>query len=295
MANHTTIHHDYYKILGIKKSASQSEIKRAYRTLIGIYHPDRGGGNQAQIFLLNEAYETLKDPQKRLQYDRLHAMQFGHNAHAQQLWHAFGAQAANLFKSAKNNLNHNTAIKNARSVLGSWEQFGKQFNKPEPSILTISLATALAGGRVQFSWQQQLIQTTLPKGLYQGAMVKLTINGAAVWFAIKIQSTACTYVDKRDIHHTITIYPWQAALGDDITLAMFDNLVITVPPLSNSERSLKLVGKGIDSGDKAAGDLYIYPKIELPPTDKLTVAQRAAFIALKASFEQSTPNPTSKV
>lgn len=290
----THINHDYYKILGIKKSASQSEIKRAYRTLIGIYHPDRSGdGNQAEIFLINEAYETLKDPNKRTKYDRLHTMQFGlYNHHTQQLWQTLGVQAANLFKNAKNSLNHNTTynttIKNVRSVLGNWEQFSKQFHKQQPSTLSISLTTALLGGQVQFSWRQQFIQTTLPKGLYQGAMVKLTISGEAVWFVIKIQSTACTYVDKRDIHHTIGVYPWQLALGDTITLEMFDNLNITLPPLTSSEQTFKLTGKGIGSTDEMTGDLYIYLKLQLPHSDNLTPAQQAAFIALKNSFEHTS-------
>ena len=59
---------DYYKTLGVSKTASQDEIKRAYRSLAKIHHPDRGG-NEKQFQQINEAYDTLKDPQKRQDYD----------------------------------------------------------------------------------------------------------------------------------------------------------------------------------------------------------------------------------
>jgi molecular chaperone DnaJ len=64
---------DYYEILGVEKSASQDEIKKAFRRLAIQYHPDKEGGNEAKFKELNEAYEVLKDTEKRKRYD-----QFGH-------------------------------------------------------------------------------------------------------------------------------------------------------------------------------------------------------------------------
>lgn len=87
---------DYYEVLGVDKHASLSQIKQAYRTLIKTYHPDRYLANQDKALLLNEAYETLKDPQKRQKYDCLYREQF-----VNQSWYAFGARAANLLKRAK--------------------------------------------------------------------------------------------------------------------------------------------------------------------------------------------------
>ena len=61
---------DYYHILGIEKSASDEEVKKAYRRLAHQYHPDRPGGNEQKFKEINEAYQTLSDKTKRIQYDR---------------------------------------------------------------------------------------------------------------------------------------------------------------------------------------------------------------------------------
>src|SRR5437868_2592650 len=64
---------DYYDILGVSKSASADDIKRAYRKLAAVHHPDKHGGDDAKFKEIGEAYDTLKDPQKKAGYD-----QFGH-------------------------------------------------------------------------------------------------------------------------------------------------------------------------------------------------------------------------
>src|SRR3972149_9928927 len=64
---------DYYKILGLKKPATETEIKRAYRKLAHEHHPDKGGGDEKKFKEVSEAYQVLSDPEKRKQYD-----QFGH-------------------------------------------------------------------------------------------------------------------------------------------------------------------------------------------------------------------------
>ena len=61
---------DYYSILGIQKTASEEEVKKAYRTLAHKHHPDKAGGNEAKFKEINEAYQVLSDKNKRAQYDR---------------------------------------------------------------------------------------------------------------------------------------------------------------------------------------------------------------------------------
>ena len=64
------MHNDYYKILGLNKTASGEEIKKAYRKLAHQYHPDRAGGNAEKFKQINEAYQILSNQDKRQQYDR---------------------------------------------------------------------------------------------------------------------------------------------------------------------------------------------------------------------------------
>lgn len=286
MSNQRT-HHDYYKILGISKTASQDDIKRAYRTLIGIYHPDRRhhGTQSGHIFLINEAYETLKDPNKRASYDRLHALHFGIGGTTPPVWEMVGAHVGRFFRHAQKQLKQGMDA-NARIVIASWEQLKEQFdNKSTMPTLTITLATALCGGQVQFVWQNTKIKTTLPQGLYQGAMVKLIINHQPVWFVIKIHSSDDTYVEKRDIHHTLTLYPWQVALGETFNISFGKTLQITLPPLVDTEQAFKVAKAGIPgTNDEADGDLYLHLKLTLPTVTTLSPQQKQAFLDLKNSF-----------
>lgn len=283
------IQHDYYKILGIGKTASQDDIKRAYRTLIGIYHPDRHQQNMqdSHIFLINEAYETLKDPNRRANYDRLHTLYFGISGATSPIWEMVGGSVGKFFRQAQKQLKQGID-NNARIVIASWEQLKGQFdNKSTLPTLTITLAVALSGGQVQFVWQGTNIKTTLPQGLYQGAMVKLIINRQPVWFVINIQSSDDTYVNKRDIHHTLTLYPWQVALGETLNLSFSKNLQITLPPLVDTKRAFKIADAGIPSiNDEPNGDLYLHLKLTLPAVTTLSPQQKQAFIDLQNSFKK---------
>lgn len=285
------IQHDYYKILGVKKNATQSEVKQAYRILIGLYHPDRQDINQdnTSIFLINEAYETLKNPTKRAKYDTQHTLYFDAADMASSTWEMIGTRVGRFFRQAEQHIKQGLQQSfdtNARMVITSWERFKEQVNpKQKPPTLTICLDTALTGGQVSFTYKNQKIKTTFPKGLYQGAMVKLTMDMQAVWFMIQIQSTPVTYVDKKDIHHTHYVYPWQVAFNESFELP-FSGLSVPLPSLDNLNTPLKIAKQGIPSVQgESAGDLYVYFVLALPKVTTLTDEQRAAFLALKDSFK----------
>lgn len=281
--------HDYYQILGIKKTADQSDIKRAYRTLIALYHPDKGGTDFERAMLINEAYETLKDPVRRADYDAWYAVQFGVAGILSPTWGELGASVGRFFKSAEQNIRHNLkhspAFAQARSALS---QFADSLDD-DAGELSISLDVAMRGGSVSFVYQGRTVHATLPQGLHHGAKIKLTLPQEAVWFAVRVLTDADTRTDKKDIHRTVYVYPWSVALSQMCTIVHFgETLTLPLPPLDKLHLPHRLTGKGIPATpsdpQSQAGDLYVHFHLTLPPVHHLTDEQKRAFIALQDSF-----------
>ncbi|WP_066804999.1 J domain-containing protein [Moraxella oblonga] len=203
--------HDYYAILGVPKSASTDDIKHAYRQLAKRHHPDRAG-ESGQIVLINEAYATLKDPKKRAEYDIYHAVYFSVvgkftqkiNQEIQKSptvmanLQKFDIKAKRFAHFAEQRLHElqkdwqadKGIFKNAKTLLAKAQNIIKEAGKPPKDTLpTLIINTALSehGGQITFNHQGRTIRTTLPQGLVDGSQIKLTINGEAVWFMIKIE------------------------------------------------------------------------------------------------------------
>lgn len=187
--------HDYYKILGLSKSANSADIKHAYRKLATAHHPDRTD-DDGQMTLINEAYAVLKDPKKRADYDAFYVVQYSRAGQlAQKVAHE-------LSKSPTVMTNLKKAERQAH-VLAHFAQH--QFDKIMPTLqkrakilanklsdlmdkptLPITPQLACDGGQVVFDYHGRAVRTTLPQGLTDGSQIKLMIDGVAVWFVIKI-------------------------------------------------------------------------------------------------------------
>lgn len=270
---------DYYALLGVSPNASTDDIKKAYRTLIARHHPDRSASDSQHIFLLNEAYETLKDPQKRAHYDRVYA--FYAQSPTLPPWQLLAEQFGKLMKHAKQQF-HEQKIKGASRL---FQEFGEQFS-PQLPKLTISLDTAYQGGEHIFTYQSQKIKAKLPKGLYPKAKIKLSLNNKSVWFIIDIETSDDIVLNHKDVYKTVSVYPWQIALGETITFVhQGETLKIALPKMYDTKLPYAIPNKGIPAYkmDEKAGTLYIHFVITLPNAP-LTDQQKAAFLALKESF-----------
>lgn len=207
--------HDYYAILGVPKSASTDDIKHAYRQLAKRHHPDRAGEG-GQIVLINEAYATLKDPKKRAEYDVYHAVYFSAvgkltqkiNQEIQksptvkanlQKFDIKARQFANFAEQRLHELQKDWQadkgiFKNAKTLFAKAQtiiaQTAKEASRPpKDTFPTLIITPKLSqhGGQITFTHQGRTVRTTLPQGLTDGSQIKLTIDGVAVWFVIKVE------------------------------------------------------------------------------------------------------------
>ena len=158
---------DYYKILGVSKSATAAEIKKAYRHLAQQHHPDKGGDAE-QFKKINEAYQVLSDPKKRQAYDQFGTADFAGNS-------GFGGgNYEDIFRNAgfSGNVNFGGGLGDIFETF-----FGQAFSQVQVE-LQIKLTQALLGGNVQVTTQQgEKIDLKLPPGTQDGQAFKFKGKG----------------------------------------------------------------------------------------------------------------------
>ena len=224
---------DYYKIMGLERSATQEDIKRAYRKLARKYHPDVSKEPDAEekFKALGEAYEVLKNPEKRAQYDELGpywqqqsrgpSQDYSQRAHADPeqarkfedfINSIFGGQESSFYSSvfdqgqdihARVQINLEDSYHGAEKTL--------QLSRPQID----------AHGRVLN--QPRTIKVKIPKGVKDKQQIRLKGQGEKgrggkagdLYLEINIQPHPKFQLDNKDIHLNVGLYPWEAALGTE--------------------------------------------------------------------------------
>lgn len=304
---------DYYAALGVDKTATVEQIKRAYRKLARKYHPDlnKAADAEARFKDIAEAYEALSDPEKRAAYDALGpdhrdgrtftpppgwASGFEYSgrgdtdearAHSDFFETLFGRQAATRHGPRR----------------GGRQAGGDHHAKVEIELQdayrgarrTVTLRTPQvdAEGRVTLATRQ--LAVNIPKGVRSGQHLRLVGQGGAglgegpagdLYLEIQIAPDPRFRVDDRDVCIDLPVAPWEAALGARVTLPTPDgNVELSIPAGSANGRRLRLKGKGIPS--QPVGDLYAVLTIALPPSE--TAAAREAWKQLATVFADFNP------
>ncbi|HNW44617.1 MAG TPA: J domain-containing protein [Elusimicrobiales bacterium] len=309
---------DYYALLGVPKTAGETEIKSAYRRLALKYHPDRNQGNKSmegKFKEINEAYEVLSDSKKRKMYDQL-----GENwqdegyrpppggAYQQRQSPPGGFHYQHQGGQGGGFQQHGDFSEFFKSLFGEGGQAGQGFNgfggmedaAPERSQLDIEAELPLSiedlfhGGSKQLSFtyrggrkvETKNVTVKLPKNLRDGATIRLrgqgkTMGGHTGDLYLKIRLTP----DERftlkgdDLEVKVPVTPWDAALGAEVSVAAPDGAVkIKLPAGSACGQRLRLAGRGLPLAE-GRGDLYAVISIELPK--KLSPRQLDLFRKLK--------------
>ena len=287
---------DYYKILGVAEDASADEIKKAYRKLARKYHPDvsKEPGAEEKFKGLREAFEVLKDPAKRAEYDQLKklgAFEKSGNFHPPPEWRSTASyDSGDYWQGDAEQFSDFFASLFGR---GTARQPGGAGHPPRRrgedihARLSISLEEAAHGGekQVQFNVAEvdasgrlarrnKVLNIKIPPAMEPGQFMRLRGQGAPgigggepgdLFVEIELSPHPHFTVDGQDIYITVPITPWEAALGATVTVpSLGSHLNVKIPKGASSGQKLRLAGKGLPG--KSPGDLFVVLMVTIPKT-----------------------------
>jgi curved DNA-binding protein len=301
---------DYYATLGVEKSATPEAIKAAYLKLARKYHPDvsKEKGAEAQFKEVGEAYETLKDPEKRAAYDQLGRHAPGDEFRPPPDWQqSFGdtqfsfddLDLADLFAN----------------IAGHQRGGGPRApNAPRPgqdfeAAVRLTFDQAFAGTEIEFDMTvaepdasgvlrrvPRKVKVRIPKGVTDGQKLRVPGKGAKginggrdgdLYLDIHVDPHPLYRADGLDLYMELPLAPWEAVLGADVELPTpSGRIALKVPAGTQAGQKLRLAGRVLSRPDGSSGNLYAVAQIVVPTV--VDDRQRALFGELK---DGSTFNP----
>ncbi len=270
---------DYYKILEIEKTATDADIKKAYRKLARKLHPDLNPNDKnahKKFQGINEANEVLSDPEKRKKYDLYgkdwqHADQFEHQRHSQQRPPNQGGQ-----QFSGNDEGDFSSFFESMFGGGKSSRQTKYRGQDYNAELTLSLIDAMETQQQTLSVNGKNIRITIPAGIENGQVIKLKGYGAAgvnggpagdLYITFIISTNADFKRLGNDLFTKATIDLYTALLGGETTIETLKGKVkLKVNPETQYGTKIRLKGKGFPVYKKEgeAGDLYVTYEVKLP-------------------------------
>ncbi len=288
---------DYYETLGVSRSASADEIKAAYRKLARKYHPDvnKDPGAEEQFKLVTEAYEVLKDKEKRERYDALgenwqHGQDFTPPPGFESIFGNFGGGGARTRGGGGGMSDFFEAL--FGNLGGQGGGFGGGFGggpfggtqapakgADHQASITISVEDAARATTKSISLKTadgrtKSYDVKIPPGVSSGTKIRLAGQGGAamnggpagdLYLTIEIAPHPIYRVKGSDLEMDVKLAPWEAALGAKVEVPTPDGPVeLTIPAGTSSGRKLRLRDRGLRTGLSTRGHLYAIAKIVVP-------------------------------
>ena len=300
---------DYYETLGVSKTASEDEIKSAFRKLARKYHPDVAKDKKAaeeKFKQINEAYEVLSDPEKRRKYDQL-GENWNQPGGFQPPPQWGGGQPGGGFRRWGGGEDGGVEFEfggtgfsdffeaffgggRGRSAFGGFGQRGttaERGNDVEADIM-VTLEEALHGSTRQVSLRRagskktETYQVKIPRGVREGQRIRLAGQGEAgerggksgdLFLRVRLARHPDFSVEGSDLVHEVKIAPSQAVLGDQIIVPTLEgNARLKLPPGTQGGQRFRLRGRGLPGVSGQRGDLYVVVQIFIPK--KLSEGER---------------------
>ncbi len=320
---------DYYRILDVPRTASQDDIKKAFRRLSRKYHPDLAEDKAAaekRFKEINEAYQVLKDPEKRKKYDRLGAdweqadrvaagggqgfrrrRSRGDPFTRGETFHFGGTGFSDFFE---------TFFGSMGSAEG--DPFASGFTRESPfrnragrdveADIMVTLEEVLRGSTRQVTLRREgpdgslgkteTYQVRIPPGVSEGQRIRLAGQGEPgegdgraghLFLRVRFAAHPDFRVHGKDLHHELALMPWEAVLGCSREVPTpTGRAALKIPPGTQNGRGFRLRGHGLPNKSGDRGDLYVRVEIRIP--DRITEKERELWQSLARNRGESTHN-----
>lgn len=316
---------DYYATLDVKRDATADEIKKAFRKLARKYHPDVSKEKDAEQRMkeVNEAYAVLSDPEKRAAYDQVGSgYQSGQDFKPPPDWDA-GFEFSNQRFNARDAADFSDffaelfgraggfagahGMGGGAQAHGSFQMRGEDHHAKvmlgiEDSLRgatrQISLRVAKLDARGHLMMEPRTLNVKIPKGITEGQTIRLAGQGAPghggapagdLLLEAHFEKHPAFRIDGRDLHMTLRIAPWEAALGTVLPISLPDGDVkVRIPQGAQSGQSLRVRGKGLPSNPP--GDLILDLQVVLPAANTPQARELYETMARDLSFDPRSQN-----
>ena len=291
---------DYYETLGVSKTASEDEMKSAFRKLACKYHPDVAKDKkeaEEKFKQINEAYEVLSDPEKRRKYDQLGENwnqpggfqpppQWGGRQPGGGFYGGGGENGGVEFEYGGTGFSDFFEAffggGRGRSAFGGFGQRGTMAERGSDveADIMVTLEEALHGSTRQVSLRRagskktETYQVKIPRGVREGQRIRLAGQGEAgerggksgdLFLRVRLARHPDFSVEGSDLVHEVKIAPWQAVLGDQIIVPTLEgNARLKLPPGTQGGQRFRLRGRGLPGVSGQRGDLYVVVQITVP-------------------------------
>ena len=307
---------DYYKVLGVERTASDDEVRKAYRKLARKYHPDVSKEADAELKMrdVNEANDVLRDKEKRAAYDALadrvarggnpegefrpppgwdEGFEFRRGPGAGPADHA---DFSDFFSSLFGANERRTAARQNHRARGEDHHAAIEISLEDALNGTereISLRALETGADGQPEWKTRTLSVTIPPGMHPGQYIRLAKQGMPghggepagdLYLEVRIAPHKLYRIEGRDLYLTVPVTPTEAALGAPVEVPVpgGGTVEVTVPPKARHGLKLRIKGRGFPGNPP--GDLYLLLEIALPPADTAAARQAYEQLAKAAPF-----------